>query len=86
VPGCSDAGTNFLPTGCSNGIAAAATEETASDTGADADAIAGDLEGVLASIAGADCLSSGDDCYSWPEIHQSCVSCPPFPGASFQSL
>ena len=33
MPGCSDAGTNFLPTGCSNGTAdAAATEETASDT------------------------------------------------------
>jgi hypothetical protein len=48
VLGCSDAGTNFLPTGCSDGTAAA--EETASNTaaGADADAGAGDLEGVLA--------------------------------------
>jgi hypothetical protein len=33
VPGCSDAGTDFFPAGCSNGTAdAAATEETASDT------------------------------------------------------
>jgi hypothetical protein len=42
VPGCSDAGTDFLPVGCSNDIAAA--EETASGTaaGADADAGAGD--------------------------------------------
>jgi hypothetical protein len=48
VPGCSNAGTNFLPTGCSDGTTAA--KETASDTaaGADADAGAGDLEGVLA--------------------------------------
>jgi hypothetical protein len=44
VPGCSDAGTDFLPAGCSNGIAGGA-EETASSTvaGADADAGAGDL-------------------------------------------
>jgi hypothetical protein len=48
LSGCSDAGTDFLPTGCSDGIAAA--EETASDTttGADADAGAGDFEGDLA--------------------------------------
>jgi hypothetical protein len=45
VPGCSDAGTNFLPAGCSDGIAAATAEETTSDTavGADDDAGAGDL-------------------------------------------
>jgi hypothetical protein len=43
LPGCSDAGTDFLPSGCSNGTAAAVAEETASDTGADVDADAGDL-------------------------------------------
>lgn len=44
LPGCSGAGTDFLQTGCSDGTAAAATtEETASGTGADADAGAGDL-------------------------------------------
>jgi hypothetical protein len=37
LPGCSDAGTDFLPVECSNGTTAAA-EETASSTGADADA------------------------------------------------
>ena len=42
LPGCSDAGTDFLQTGCSDGTAAAA-EETASGTGADVDANAGDL-------------------------------------------
>jgi hypothetical protein len=41
LPGCSDAGTDFLPVGCSDGTAAA--EETASGTGAGADASAGDL-------------------------------------------
>jgi hypothetical protein len=41
LPGCSDAGTDFLQIGCSDGTAAA--EETASGTGADADAGAGDL-------------------------------------------
>jgi hypothetical protein len=42
LPGCSDAGTDFLQTGCSDGTA---TEETASGTGAgaDTDAGAGDL-------------------------------------------
>jgi hypothetical protein len=40
LPGCSDAGTDFLPAGCSDGTAAAA-KETASGTGADADADAG---------------------------------------------
>jgi hypothetical protein len=46
--GCSDAGTDFLPAGCSDGTAAAAAaaEETTSCTGEDADA--GDLEGDLA--------------------------------------
>jgi hypothetical protein len=40
LPGCSDAGTDFLPAGCSDGTAAAAAaaEETASGTGADIDA------------------------------------------------
>jgi hypothetical protein len=45
VPGCSDAGTDFLPTGCSDGTAAAA-EETASGTGgggSDANVGDGDL-------------------------------------------
>jgi hypothetical protein len=37
LPGYSDAGTDFLPTGCSNGTAA---EEIASGTGADADDLA----------------------------------------------
>jgi hypothetical protein len=44
LPGCSDAGIDFLPAGYSNGTAAA--EETASGTAAadsDADASAGDL-------------------------------------------
>jgi hypothetical protein len=40
LPGCSDAGTDFLPAGCSNGTAAAA-EETTSGTGAGVDADAG---------------------------------------------
>ena len=39
--GCSDAVTDFLQVGCSDGIAAA--KGTASGTGADADAGAGDL-------------------------------------------
>jgi hypothetical protein len=47
LPGYFDAGTDFLPVWCSNGTAAAA-EETASGTGAVADADAGDLEGDLA--------------------------------------
>jgi hypothetical protein len=47
LPGYSDAGTDFLLVGCSDGTAAAATEETASGTGADVDADAGDLEGDL---------------------------------------
>ena len=39
LPGCSDAGTDFLLAGCSDGTAAAApAEETASGTSADADA------------------------------------------------
>jgi hypothetical protein len=45
VPGCSDADTDFLPAGCSNGTAAVA-EETVSGTvgaGSDTDAGAGDL-------------------------------------------
>jgi hypothetical protein len=44
VPGCSDADTDFLPAGCSDGTAAA--EETTSSTavvGSDADAGASDL-------------------------------------------
>jgi hypothetical protein len=31
------------------------------------------------------CLSSEDGCYFQPEVHQSCVSCPPFPDAYFLS-
>ena len=42
LPGCSDVGTDFLPAECSDGTAAA-TEETASGIGADADAGAGGL-------------------------------------------
>jgi hypothetical protein len=41
LPGCSDVGTDFLPAECSDGTAAAM--ETASSTGASADADAGDL-------------------------------------------
>ena len=45
LPGCSDAGTDFLPAECSDGTIADVVEETASSTGAsaDADAGAGDL-------------------------------------------
>jgi hypothetical protein len=46
LPGCSDAGTDFLPTECSDGTAVvAAAEKTASriDASADVDAGAGDL-------------------------------------------
>ena len=42
LPGCSDVGTDFLPAECSDGTAAAA-KETASGTGANVDAGAGDL-------------------------------------------
>jgi hypothetical protein len=41
LSGCSDTGTDFLQVGCSDGTVAAATEGTASGTGAGADA--GDL-------------------------------------------
>jgi hypothetical protein len=44
LPGCSDAGTDFLPAECSDGTAATVAEETASGTaaaGSDADAGAG---------------------------------------------
>jgi hypothetical protein len=81
LSGCSDGGTDFLPAECSDGTAATA-EETASGTGAGANADVG--AGDLASIAGVSCLSSGDDCYSRPEVHQFCASYPPSPDASFQ--
>jgi hypothetical protein len=86
LPGYSDAHTDFLPAGCSDRTAVA-VEETVSGTaaGADANDGAGDLEGDLARIAGVGYLSSGDGCYSRPEIHQSCVSCLPSSDASFQS-
>jgi hypothetical protein len=80
VPGCSDAGTDFLQVGCPDGTVVAA-EEIASGTGADTGTGAGDL----ARIARVSYLSSAGDCYSQPEIHLSCVSCPPSPDASFQS-
>jgi hypothetical protein len=41
LPSCSDAGTYFLPAKCSDDTTAASTEETASGTGASADADAG---------------------------------------------
>jgi hypothetical protein len=41
LPGCSDAGTHFLPAECSDDTAAVVAEETASSTGAGADADAG---------------------------------------------
>jgi hypothetical protein len=86
LPGCSDAGIDFLPASCSNGTAAAAAEETSSDTAAassDADTDVG--AGDLALMAKVGCLSSEDGCYSQPEVHQSCVSCPASPDASFMS-
>jgi hypothetical protein len=43
LPGYSDAGTDFLQVGCSDGTATPAAEETASGTGVGADAGAGDL-------------------------------------------
>jgi hypothetical protein len=43
LPSCSDAGTDFLQVGCSDGTVATAAKETASGTGADAGAGAGDL-------------------------------------------
>jgi hypothetical protein len=45
LPDCSDAGTDFLQTRCSDGTTAAAAEETASGTGvgANVDAGVGDL-------------------------------------------
>ena len=46
LPGCSDAGTDFLPTECSDGTAA--VEETASCTGAVVDTDAGAGAGGLA--------------------------------------
>jgi hypothetical protein len=48
VPGFFDANTDFLPSGCSDGTAAAAAEETASGT---SDAGAGDLLGLLRWVA-----------------------------------
>jgi hypothetical protein len=47
VPSCSDAGTDFLPAGCSDDTAAVA-KGTAFGIAAGADASAGDLEGDLA--------------------------------------
>jgi hypothetical protein len=43
LPGCSNAGTDFLPADCFDGTAAAATEETASGIGAGVNTDAGDL-------------------------------------------
>jgi hypothetical protein len=80
LPGCFDAGIDFLLAGYSDSTTAA--EETASSTAvgsSDDDAGAGDL----ALIAEVGCLRSEDDCYSQPKVHQSCVSCPPSPDASF---
>jgi hypothetical protein len=50
LPDCCDTGTDFLQVGCSDGTAAAAAEEIASGTSADAgsNADAGDLESDLA--------------------------------------
>jgi hypothetical protein len=45
LTGCFDAGPDFLPAGCFDGIVAAAAEETAYSTSAGADVDAGDLEG-----------------------------------------
>jgi hypothetical protein len=81
LPGCSNVGTDFLPSKCSDGTATATAEETASGTSAGVDADAGGL----ALIVVVSCLSSRDDCYSRPEVHQSCASYPSSPNASFQS-
>jgi hypothetical protein len=83
LPGCFDAGTDFLPAECSDSTDAAAAEETASGTGAGADADASASAGGLARTIVASCLSSEDDYYSRPEAHQSCASYPPSPDASF---
>jgi hypothetical protein len=49
LPSCFEAGTDFLPVGCLDGIVtAAAVGETASGNGTGVDADAGDLEGDLA--------------------------------------
>jgi hypothetical protein len=85
LPGCSNAGIDFLPAGCSDGTVATA-EETSSDiaaAGSDTDANVG--AGDLALMAKVGCLSSEDGCYSQPEVHQSCVFCPASPDASFLS-
>jgi hypothetical protein len=82
LPSWSNVGTDFLPAEYFDDTAV--VEETASGTataGSDTDAGAGDL----ALIAEVGCLSSEDGCYSQLEVHQSCVSCPPSPDASFQS-
>jgi hypothetical protein len=41
LPGCSNVGTDFLPAECSDGTAIAVAEETASGTGASANADVG---------------------------------------------
>jgi hypothetical protein len=84
LSGCSDVGIDFLLTGCSNGTAAVAAEETASGTAA-ADSVADTGAGDLAWTTEVGCLSSEDGCYSQPEVHQSCVSYTPSPDASFLS-
>jgi hypothetical protein len=48
LPGCSDAGTNFLPAECSDDTAAVVAEKTASSTGAGVDADIGAGAGGLA--------------------------------------
>ncbi len=62
MPGCSDADTNFLPAGCSDGTTTAAVVGTASETAADADADSdSDIPvGDRACLAEMNCLRSGD--------------------------
>jgi hypothetical protein len=48
LPGYSGADTDFPPVECSDGTVVVAAEDTASSTGADADADAGDLDGDIA--------------------------------------
>jgi hypothetical protein len=85
LPGCSDAGIDFLLAGCSDGTTAVAEETASSTATASSDTDAGAGAGELALMVEFGCLSSEDGCYSQPEVHQSCVSCPPSPDASFMS-
>jgi hypothetical protein len=72
LPGCSDAGIDFLPTGYSDGTAAAAKETVVGTVvaGSDADASAGDL----ACLAEVGCLSIEESCY--PDLRSTNLALP----------